>query len=741
MITEFRISGMSCAACSAHVEHAVSALPGVSRVQVSLLTSGMEVTHTCPVEEICAAVRRAGYGALPAEKGAAAGIPVAGEEKGRGIFVLLTMLVCTVCLFLLEMWPMAGLRYPGFLDPAAGNARFLLLAQFLFALPVVFLGRRYYVRGAASLFRGAPTMDTLIMLGSGTALLHGTVLLCLSFLIPDAGARYALSANFPAAAMILFFVTIGKMLEGRAKDKTAEALRALSALAPTHTTVLREGRECVVPVSELCKGDTVILHTGEAAPADGRVIDGHGTMDESMLTGESLPVEKTVGDEIGCGCTLSDGRLLFCVTAAGEDSSLSAILRMVAKASASRAPISRIADRVSAFFVPTVAGIAFLTFLLFSLITGNMTEAFRHAISVLVISCPCALGLATPTAIVASTGAAARRGILIKSAEALENAGKIRTVAFDKTGTLTKGQMSVTGLFPAAGIPEEELLSTAAACEGAVTHPIGIAIRQAAAERGLSLPAAGNYLVVEGRGTAADLGDDRIFAGSEAFLSQDAGIDLSALENAKEKLLSEGCTLVFVGREEQALGVIGIRDVPREGAAETLAALRAQGLRTVMLSGDNPRAAAYMAKVTGIDDFRAGLSPEEKAEEIRALEKQGKVAMVGDGINDALPLVAADLGIAIGAGTDVAVASADVVLRRSELADVGRTLAIGRRTLRIMKENLFWALVYNVLCIPAAAGVFLPLGLSLSPMISAAAMSLSSLSVVGNSLRLSHTGK
>ncbi len=739
MKTEFRIKGMSCAACSRHVEAAVSALAGVAAVRVSLIAASMTVTHDCPREEIVEAVVRAGYGATPLEPGEVS-LPTAPVMGRRELVRLFVSLLLTVAVFLLAMGPMLGLSRPAPLDPEKGNGAYLLLCELLLSLPFLYLGRRYFARGLASLLHRTPTMDTLVSLGAGTALLHGTVLTMLSFLLPERAASYAASANFEAVAMILTFVTVGKTLEGRARDKTADALRSLAALAPRTATVLRDGAEVTVDTAELRRGDTVVLRTGDSAPADGRVLEGHGAMNEAMLTGESLPVDKEKGSPVTTGCILQNGRLLFTVEAVGEETSLAEMIRMVSEAAAGQAPIARLADRVSAVFVPAVTGAALLTFILFSAITGNVTEALRHAISVLVVSCPCALGLATPTAIMAATGSAARLGILVKNAEALEMLGRIHTVALDKTGTVTTGEMRVLAVLGAEGIGEDELLSLAAALEAASGHPLAVAIRTAAEQRGLTVPEASGHFTVEGRGIFADLGDARLFAGSAAFLSEDAEIDLSPLEASAERLLAMGASLVYLGREERALGVIGIADTPRAESESAIAALGAAGIRTVMLTGDNPRAAAEIAAAVGIREVQASLTPEGKAEAVTALRQEGRVAMVGDGINDALPLVRADLGIAIGAGADVAVAAADVVLRRSTPEDVVTAIAIGRRTLRIIKQNLFWALIYNTVCIPAAAGALLPLGISLTPGISAAAMSLSSLFVVGNSLRLLRVG-
>jgi heavy metal translocating P-type ATPase len=731
---------MSCAACSRHVETAVSSLAGVASVRVSLIAASMTVTHDCPPEEIAEAVGRAGYEATPVEAGVVV-IPDAAGIGKRDAVRLAVSLLLTVAVFLLAMGPMLGLSRPAFLDPAEGHGARLLLLELLLVLPFLYLGRRYFVRGLASLLHRAPTMDTLVSLGAGTALLHGAVLTLLAHLTPDRAADLAASANFEAVAMILTFVTVGKTLEGRARDKTADALRSLAALAPRTATVLRDGEEVTVDTAALRRGDTVVLRTGEAAPADGRVLEGHGAMNEAMLTGESLPVDKAAGARVTAGCLLQNGRLLIEVEAVGEETALSEMIRMVSEAAAGQAPIARLADRVSAVFVPAVGAAALLTFLLFSLITSNVTEALRHAISVLVISCPCALGLATPTAIMAATGNAARRGILVKNAEALELLGRIDTVAFDKTGTVTTGEMRVVSVFPHAKITENEVLALAAALEAASGHPLAEAIRTAASERALSVPEAKGHFTVEGRGIVADIGDERLFAGNAAFLTEDAEIDTSPLAEAAESLLSMGCSLVFLGREESLLGVIGIADTPRPEAAGAVAALKKMGIRTVMLTGDNPRAAAEIASAVGIREVEASLTPEGKAEAIASLRREGRVAMVGDGINDALPLVGADLGIAIGAGADVAIAAADAVLRRSTPEDVVTAIAIGRRTLRIIKENLFWALLYNSICIPAAAGVLLPLGISLTPGISAAAMSLSSLFVVGNSLRLLGRGR
>ena len=727
---------MSCAACQHHVEAAVRALPGVSAVGVSLITATMTVTHTCDPAAISAAVERAGYSATPREAGAPA-LPEQGVSTRADILRVSLLLLLAVAVFLLAMGPMLSLPRPAFLDPALGHGARLILAELILTLPAVYLGRRYFIRGTAALLRRAPTMDTLVALGAGAALLHGVALFVLALITPARAAEYAGAVSLEAVTMILAFVSVGKLLEGRARDKTADALRALAALAPKRATVLRGGQEVEIDTAALCIGDLCVLRTGESAPADGEVTEGFGTMNEAMLTGESLPIDKHSGAPVVAGCLLTDGRILFRVTAVGEDTALADMIRTVSAAAASEAPIARIADRVSAVFVPTVAALALLTLLLQLLITRDISLSLGYAISVLVISCPCALGLATPTAIMAATGTAARLGILVKSAAALEGLGRIDTVALDKTGTLTRGEMTVSEVVALPDTDAATLLSAAAACEAASTHPLAVAIRAEAERRELTLPTAEGFLTVEGHGIAADIGPDRWFAGNAALLEEDVGLDLTPLSEATARLTAKGCSLVYVAREETLCGVIGISDTPRDEARAAVADLCAMGITPLMLTGDNPAAAKTVGTAVGIDEIHAALTPEGKSECIKACRAKGaRVAMVGDGTNDALPLVTADLGIAIGAGTDIAIASADVVLRRGGPRDAVTALAIGRRTVRIIRQNLFWALVYNSVCIPIAAGVLAPLGLVLTPGISAAAMSLSSLFVVTNSLRL-----
>ena len=735
MRTELTVKGMACAACSRHVEGAVAALPFVHRVSVSLITGSVSVLHDGDPEAIAEAIRRAGYEAALAPCGAVA-LPERATVTRRTVASLAVSLLLTLCLFLLSMGPMLGLPRPRLLDPALGGGVLLLTVELLLTLPLLFLGRRYFVRGAAALLHRAPTMDTLVALGAGVAFLHGAVLTVLALCLSDRAALYAEAAEFEATAMILFFVTVGKTLEGRAKDKTADALRALAALSPTTATVLREGEEVTVDTASLVSGDLVVLRTGESAPADGRVTEGFATMNEAMLTGEALPVDKAVGDRISAGCLTVDGRLIFRVEAAGEDTALAEMIRTVSEAQATAAPIARLADRVSAVFVPAVTAAALLTLVIYALITRDVTEALRHAISVLVISCPCALGLATPTAIMVATGRAAAEGILVKSGAALEALGRIDTVAFDKTGTLSTGAMQVAEVIPCEGVTRAEVLAVAAAVEAASVHPLAEAIRRAA-EGETEVPEASDFLTVEGRGLAADVGRDRCFAGSAAFLGEDVGLDIAPLNEASERFLELGYSIVYIAREETLLGAIGISDTERPEAAEAVAALQHLSVRTVMLTGDNPRAARRIAMAVGIGEVRASLTPEGKGEAVAALAAEGhRVAMVGDGINDALPLVRAELGMAIGAGADAAIASADVVLRRSDPRDVVSALTLGRRTMCIVRQNLFWALIYNAVCIPVAAGALVPLGVSLSPGLSAAAMCLSSLFVVSNSLRL-----
>jgi len=734
MKREFRVTGMSCASCASHVENAVRGVPGVSSVVVSLLTDSMTVEFDLPADEdkIISAVTRAGYGASLPEVGGELSFDDAPRPTG-GRRLLLSALL-TIPLFWLAMGHMIGLPIPPFLSPHDHPYAFIAV-QAILAYAVAVINSRFFTGGFLALIRRAPNMDSLVMLGSGASLLHGTVTLVLAIVGgTEQAVELSMSLYFDAAAMILTLVSLGKTLEGRAKRKTTAAIRALTALSPDTATVLRDGTPTVIPTDELAVGDILILRTGDRVAADGVVVSGAGCADESSLTGESRPIDKAPGDKLATGCLVSDGYLEMRAERVGKDTSLSATVRMVREAAASRAPIARLADRVSAVFVPVVLGVACLTALVWFFVSGP-ADAFLHGVSVLVVSCPCALGLATPTAIMTATGRGAELGVLVKSAEALEVLGRVKTVALDKTGTLTRGEMKVISVVPAPGVDPKRLSSVAFALESRSTHPIARAVA-AAFEKETDLDLS-TYSVLPGKGVYGKIDGTHLFGGNAALMEEDLELDLSPLSDKTEAILDVGGTPVFFSEGETLLGVIGVGDTVRDEAADAVARLKGMKIAPVMLTGDHPRAAAGVARKIGIDEFEAGLLPDGKAAAVKRLSKErGPVMMVGDGINDAPSLTAADVGAAVGAGTDVAVVSADVVLRSSSPADVTTALRLGRATLRNMKENLFWALVYNAVCIPIAAGVFSVLGLTLAPWMAALAMSFSSVFVVTNALRL-----
>lgn len=738
MKTDFRVRGMSCAACSAHVENAVARVAGVKSVSVSLLTGSMVVEHECPTEDILAAVHHAGYGATVMER-SASGVALPPPEKTSWSRLLLSLLFGLPLLWLGMMpmlWADAPIPAPLRADPILNVS-----VQLALALVVVGINHRYFRAGFAAVLRRAPNMDTLIALGSGAAVLQ-TVGVLISLIAGGHAAHEGMATPHvyaETAAMILILVTLGKTLEGRQKDKTAAAIRALASLAPDTAHVLRDGVERTLPLEDLVIGDTVILRAGERTPVDGTVLSGVGSVDESSLTGESLPIDKRAGDAVLCGCILTSGALTLRADRVGEETSLAETIRMVAGAVSSKAPLARIADRVSAVFVPAVLGVALLTLIVWSIVAAvgdayTFTDALSHAIAVLVISCPCALGLATPTAIMTATGRAAELGILIKSAEALETLGRVDLVALDKTGTVTEGRMRLTAAFTAPNADESTFRATALALETPSSHPIAKAI--CAGLGGGATAEAVGFSAMEGRGVYAKVDGEKCFAGNRALLDE-LEILCPFSDDVTEAYLASGATLTYVCRGAVCIGLLAVQDGIREDSRAAVGSLRALGVRTLMLTGDHERVASHIATAAEIDDYAAELLPANKADRIGAEKKKGRVvAMVGDGVNDALALVSADVGIAVGAGTDVAVESADVVLRRDTLASVPTALRLGRATVRNIHENLFWALIYNAVCIPLAAGVLAPLGVSLPPMVGALAMSISSVCVVSNALRL-----
>ena len=738
MKTDFRVRGMSCAACSAHVENAVARVPGVTHVSVSLLTGTMVVEHDCGTEDITAAVKHAGYSAEVIEK-TATGVALPPPEKASWRRLWLS-LVFGLPLLWLGMMPMLWSGAP--IPPALRENPILNVSvQLVLALIVVGINYHYFVGGFASLRHRAPNMDTLIALGSAAAVLQ-TAGVLISLIAGGHASHHGMATPHvyaETAAMILILVTLGKTLEGRQKDKTAAAIRALASLAPETANVLRDGKEVTLPLGEVVVGDTVVLRAGERTPVDGTVLSGAGAADESTLTGESLPVDKKPGDTVLSGCILTSGSLTFCADRVGEDTSLAQTIRMVSGAVASKAPLAHIADKVSAVFVPAVLAVAHVTQGIWGIVAGvsdkyTFTDALSHAIAVLVISCPCALGLATPTAIMTATGRAAEMGILIKSAAALETLGRIDTVALDKTGTVTEGKMRLTAAIPAPGADETTFRTLARALETPSGHPIAKAI--CAGLGAGDTPDAVGFSSMEGRGVYAKVDGVKCFAGNHALLD-DLEIVSPFQDEVVQPLLESGCTITYVCRGAECIGLLAVADGIREDSRAAIAELHQLHVKTLMLTGDHAIVAKHVATDAGIDTYAAGLLPADKSERIAAEKAAGaKVAMVGDGVNDALALVTADVGMAVGAGTDVAIESADVVLRRDTLQSVPTAIRLGRATVRNIHENLFWALIYNTVCIPLAAGVLAPIGFSLPPMVGALAMSISSVCVVTNALRL-----
>ena len=743
---QYIVTGMSCAACQARVEKAVGKVPGVRSVSVSLLTNSMGVEGTASETEIIRAVEAAGYGA--SLKGAAAesrgADMLAAEEdalKDRETPVLKRRLLLSVGFLLALMYITMGHHMAGFPLPAflVHNHLALTLTQMLLALIVMIINGKFFTSGFKSLLHGAPNMDTLVALGSSVSFGWSLfVFYRMCGMIAGGAANgdlmdlYQSQLYFESAAMIPALITVGKMLEARSKGKTTSALKSLMKLAPQTAVLLRDGAETEVPIAEVKAGDVFVVRPGDSIPVDGVVLSGTGAVNEAALTGESVPVDKAEGDGVSAATINQSGFLTCRATRVGEDTTLSRIIRMVSDAAATKAPIARIADRVSGVFVPAVIGIALAVTAGWLIAGASAGDAVARGISVLVISCPCALGLATPVAIMAGNGVGARNGILFKTGEALETAGKARIIALDKTGTITSGEPKVTDLIPAEGRTETELLQKAAELEQGSEHPLAGAVLRAAEEQELMLAEVSDFRALPGNGLEGTAGGKRLRGGSGSFIGKGTEIP-DALRLQADRLADEGKTPLFFEEEGSLLGVIAVADTVRPDSAEGIRQLQGQGLRVVMLTGDNEKTAKAIAAQAGIGEWIAGVLPDEKEAVIRQLQAYGRTAMVGDGINDAPALTRADTGIAIGAGTDVAADSADIVLMNSSLADVAAAVRLSRGTLRNIRENLFWAFFYNVVCIPLAAGLF---GWKMSPMIGAAAMSLSSFTVCMNALRL-----
>ena len=763
MRLHYEIKGMTCAACVAHVERAIGKVIGEGEsANVSLLTNSVSLivddsTNVKGLESrLAASVKQAGYELITEKQEN----KTENKETQKHIVNLVLLIFFTLCVMYLSMGSMVGLPAPAFLR-GAENAVWMCLAQFILTIPVLILNRRFFISGARALWNRSPNMDSLICVGAGASILYGLFAFFMIVTAKNADTvhKYLHDLYFESAAMILTLVSVGKLLEARAKDKTADAIRSLSTLAPAFVTVIKDGKETLTPIEELQKEDVFLIRAGERIPADGVVLSGSGTVDESALTGESMPVEKNEGNEVRAACILLSGALTVRAERVGEDSSLARIIRLLEDAASSKAPIARVADKVSAVFVPIVMAISAITLIVWLIATSNIEQALRSAISVLVISCPCALGLATPTAITVGIGRAAKKGVLFRSAEAMEKFCSVKTIVFDKTGTLTEGKPALTDLY-AYNTPAEDVLRLSASVEHLSSHPLAAAVCRGAEDYGITkFETVTNFESLTGVGALGTVDGKSIRIGkpSDAILSQikknekatemqektafslhvvqkngisDIREDIQLLEN-------QGKTVVLVTLDDAPVGVLALADRIREEAKETIQNLKKDGLSSLMLTGDNERTAAAISQEAGLDGYRAGLLPEDKERIVREISATSVCAMVGDGINDAPALTRADIGIAIGAGTEVAIDCADVVLSGNTLSGVADALRLSRATLRVIKQNLFWALFYNAICIPVAAGVFYPiLGWQLSPMLASAAMSFSSLFVVSNALRL-----
>lgn len=738
---KFNVTGMSCAACSSRVEKAVSKVEGVQSCSVSLLTNSMGVEGSASDESIIAAVEKAGYGAsvAGAEKKQSAETD---QLKDKDTPVLMHRLIASVGFLVVLMYISMGHMMWGWPLPAffADNHIAMGLAQLLLCVIIMVINRKFFISGFKGLIHRSPNMDTLVALGSGASFVYSVYAL---FAMTDAQVKgnaelvmsYMHEFYFESAAMILTLITVGKMLEAHSKGKTTNALKALLNLAPKKATLLIDGKETEVTVDKVKKGDVFVVRPGESIPVDAEITDGSTAVDESALTGESIPVDKVVGDSVSAGTINKSGFIKCSATAVGEDTALSQIIKMVSDAAATKAPVAKIADKVSGVFVPVVIVIAVVTIAVWLLCGQTVGYALARGISVLVISCPCALGLATPVAIMVGNGMGARKGILFKTAASLEEAGKTQIAVLDKTGTITKGEPKVTDIIPLE-ITENELLQYAYSIETKSEHPLAKAIIVKAEELSLNPYEVTDFKAESGNGLSAEYNGKRIIGGSKKYISSIIGISNDILSKA-DKLSEEGKTPLFFMLDNKLLGIIAVADVIKEESPQAIKQLQNMGIKVVMLTGDNERTAKAVGKLAGVDEVIAGVMPDGKEKVVAELKKQGKVLMVGDGINDAPALTRADIGMAIGSGTDIAIDAADVVFMKSKLTDVPAAVRLSRKTLRNIHENLFWAFIYNVIGIPLAAGIWIPLlGWQLNPMFGAAAMSLSSFCVVTNALRL-----
>lgn len=739
---QYSVTGMTCAACQARVEKVVSNVPGVTDVSVSLLTNSMGVEGTATSADIVAAVEKAGYHAsvkgaqMESSQGAEA---LADTETPKLLKRLIISLIFLMPLMYLSMghmmwnWPL-----PGFLN---NNHVGMGLAQLLFTVIIMVINQRFFISGFTSLIHRAPNMDTLVAMGATAAFGYSTYALFAITVAQTSGndklvMSYMHEFYFESAAMILTLITLGKTLEAYSKGKTTDALKSLMNLAPKMATVIRNEQEMLISADQVKKGDIFLVKPGESIPVDGIVLEGNSAIDEAALTGESITVDKAVGDTVSAATINQSGFIKCEATRVGEDTTLSQIIKMVSDAAATKAPIAKIADKVSGIFVPAVITIAIITIIGWILAGESVGFALARGISVLVISCPCALGLATPVAIMVGNGVGAKHGILFKTAVSLEEAGKVDIVALDKTGTITNGQPKVTDILPVDGISEQELLETAFSLEKKSEHPLAKAIVEYGEEKNFTVSVVDNFKAVPGNGLTGTLNEETLIGGNLLFIEKSLSIS-KELKHSAEQLASAGKTPLFFAKENRLLGMIAVADVIKEDSPQAIKELKAMGIHVVMLTGDNERTAKAIGEQAGVDNVIAGVLPDGKESVIQALGKKGKVAMVGDGINDAPALTRADVGIAIGAGTDVAMDAADVVLMKSKLADVPAAIRLSRGVLRNIHENLFWAFFYNTIGIPLAAGLLIPvLGWKLNPMFGAAAMSLSSFCVVTNALRL-----
>lgn len=735
---QYNIKGMSCAACSARVEKAVSKVSGVTSCSVNLLTNSMSVEGSAADSDIIKAVKNAGYGASS----------IKNKEKAEDtstespIRPMRTRFITSLVFLLILMYFSMGhmmwsFPLPKFYD---GNHIAMGLTQLLLTVIIMVINQKFFISGYKSLIHGAPNMDTLVALGATAAFGYSTFALFAMTKAQVAGdmelvEKYMMEFYFESAAMILTLITLGKMLEAYSKGKTTDALKGLMELAPKSANIIRDGKEVNVPVEEVVKGDIFIVRPGESIPVDGVVIDGHSAVNESSLTGESIPVDKEPDDKVSAATINQSGIITCKALRVGEDTALSKIIKMVSDASATKPHIARIADKVSGIFVPTVIAIAVVTIIVWLLTGKSAGFAIARGISVLVISCPCALGLATPVAIMVGNGKGARNGILFKNAAAIEETGKLKIVALDKTGTITEGKPVVTGIYAAKGIAEEELLHIAGSLEYNSEHPLAGAVNQEIEKRKITISPVKNFNALPGNGLLGEIDGVIVMGGNYRFISGHTA-DKEELKNISDKVSNEGKTPLIFAKDNRYIGTIAVADTIKEDSHKAVSELKKMGIHVVMLTGDNERTAAIIGKEAGVDEVIAGVLPDGKENVIRELMKKGRTAMVGDGINDAPALTRADIGIAIGAGTDIAIDAADVVLMKSRLTDVAASIRLSKSTLRNIHENLFWAFFYNTIGIPLAAGAFAGLGLTLNPMFGAAAMSLSSFCVVTNALRL-----